>query len=329
MSQLYIRQEVVRTLPQIDAILFDIDGVLLDVSGSFRQAIVETTQFFIKNTLGVEDSGKLLEPEEIELFKFAGGFNDDWDLTNAAVALCLAKWAQSGAKDTRAIREYGTSWREYTDAIKRKGGGLKQAEIFILEMLNSSERREFARHWNQKQVARLFQEFYAGDDACKELYDFTPEFVHGPGYYQTEKPLIDISLIPKNLKLGVVTGRSNAETKLALRQLGLLNRIKEEARITPELGAKKPDGHTLVMAREALDFKCAVYICDILDDLNTVLNYREIKGAPSKARIFGAIALSGPGGDAHKREFLEKGADMVAPDVNFLLQYLGNVLKTT
>jgi HAD superfamily phosphatase len=326
MSELYIRQDVFKILPQIDAILFDIDGVLLDVSGSFRQAIVETTQHYIKTTLDIEDTDKLITPEEIEMFKFAGGFNDDWDLTNAVVALCIAKWAQSKATDTRSIVDFGTSWREYTDAIKRKGGGLKQAEIFILEMLNATERREFARHWNQKAVTRLFQEFYAGDDACRELYDFDPEYIHGEGYYKQEKTLIDISLIPKGIKLGVVTGRAVPETRLALRQLNLLNRIKEEARITPELGAKKPDGATLVMAREALDFKCALYIGDILDDLNTVLNYREQKGA-GKAKVLSAIALSGPGGAAHKREFLEKGADIISPDVNFLLQYLGNILK--
>ena len=126
-------------------------------------------------------------------------------------------------------------------------------------------------------------------------------------------------------------GLSTATVSLALRDSPLVaevtrERIKEEARITPELGAKKPDGATLVMAREALDFKCALYIGDIMDDLNTVLNYREQKG-DGKSRVISGIALSGPGGEAHKREFLEKGADIITPDVNFLLTYLGGVLK--
>jgi hypothetical protein len=37
--------------------------------------------------------------------------------------------------------------------------------------------------------------------------------------------------------------------------------------------------------------------------------------------------LSGPAGAANRRQFLEAGAEIVAPDVNSLLGYLKNVLK--
>jgi HAD superfamily phosphatase len=326
MSELFIRQDLFKSLPQIDAILFDIDGVLLDVSLSFRAAIVETTQHYAKNTLHLEDTGKLILPEEVELFKFAGGFNDDWDLTNAAVALVIAKWAQTGATDTQTIRDASPSWEEYTSAIKRRGGGLVEAEGFILEMLGSTERREFARHWNARLVTRLFQEFYGGDDACRDLYGFDPEYIHGEGFYKREKAMVDPTLIPGGMKCGVVTGRAKPETRLGLRHAKLLNRIKEEGWVTPESGAKKPDGKTLMLARDALDFKFGLYIGDIMDDLQTVLNYRELRGA-GKARIISAIVLSGPSGATHRRDFLEAGADIVAPDVNFLLQYLKGVLK--
>ena len=87
MSELFIRQDLFKSLPQIDAILFDIDGVLLDVSLSFRAAIVETTQHYAKNTLHLEDTGKLILPEEVELFKFAGGFNDDGEPEGAEAYL--------------------------------------------------------------------------------------------------------------------------------------------------------------------------------------------------------------------------------------------------
>jgi len=56
------------------AILFDMDGVLVDVTDSYRKAIQETTQFF---------TGKTVEPSEIQAFKEKGGLNNDWDLTEA------------------------------------------------------------------------------------------------------------------------------------------------------------------------------------------------------------------------------------------------------
>ncbi len=326
MSELFIKQEIFKLLPTLDAILFDVDGVLLDVSQSFRAAICDTTQHYAVHHLGLKSNHPLLTPEETEFFKFAGGFNDDCDLTNAAVMLIAAKMTQTDARDTQSIHEMAPTWRDFTTSIKRAGGGLVRAEGVILEMLTPGQRRDFARAINFKLVTRLFQEFYAGDDACHDLYGFNPEYVHGEGYYQRETLLIDPDLLPKNLKYGVVTGRSIPETRLALSHAKLLQKIPENGWITPEIGFKKPDGHTLILARDRLDFKNGLYLGDIMDDLQTVLNYRELKGA-GKGRIAGAIALSGPSGDTHKQQFLEAGADVVTPDVNTLLGYLKATLK--
>ena len=56
------------------AVLFDMDGVLVDVSQSYRQAIVETVETF---------SGIKIPPAAIEQYKSRGGLNNDWDLTGA------------------------------------------------------------------------------------------------------------------------------------------------------------------------------------------------------------------------------------------------------
>ncbi|MDO8628019.1 MAG: TIGR01548 family HAD-type hydrolase [Candidatus Diapherotrites archaeon] len=59
---------------KIKALLFDMDGVLVDVSRSYRQAINNTVEFF---------SGKEVFFEEIQKFKEKGGLNNDWKLTQA------------------------------------------------------------------------------------------------------------------------------------------------------------------------------------------------------------------------------------------------------
>jgi histidinol-phosphate aminotransferase len=63
-----------------EAIIFDLDGVIADVSGSYRAAIVETAASF-----GVE-----VTSEMIGTAKAAGNANDDWDLTRR---LCFAAGA--------------------------------------------------------------------------------------------------------------------------------------------------------------------------------------------------------------------------------------------
>lgn len=55
-----------------DIIIFDMDGVLFDTSGSYRQAIKDTYEFF---------SHESVTFEEIQKAKNLGGLNNDWDLT--------------------------------------------------------------------------------------------------------------------------------------------------------------------------------------------------------------------------------------------------------
>ena len=59
------------------AILFDIDGVLIDVSCSYRKTIQETVRFF---------TGKTVSSEQIQNLKEQGGCNNDWDLTEAIIS---------------------------------------------------------------------------------------------------------------------------------------------------------------------------------------------------------------------------------------------------
>jgi histidinol-phosphate aminotransferase len=68
-----------RTLTTVlapEALLFDLDGVLVDVSDSYRRSIIETAASF-----GVTVSGL-----DIEEAKSNGGANDDWDLTRRLIS---------------------------------------------------------------------------------------------------------------------------------------------------------------------------------------------------------------------------------------------------
>ncbi|WP_412061587.1 TIGR01548 family HAD-type hydrolase [Rubrivirga sp. IMCC45206] len=58
------------------ALLLDMDGVLVDVRGSFRRAITETVAHFV---------GEGPTPAQIQAKKDEGGFNNDWVLSEAFV----------------------------------------------------------------------------------------------------------------------------------------------------------------------------------------------------------------------------------------------------
>ena len=61
---------------QVDAILFDMDGTLIDESQSYREAIRMTAEFLLAEPV---------TPDEVDQIKRVPGFNNDWDATWALV----------------------------------------------------------------------------------------------------------------------------------------------------------------------------------------------------------------------------------------------------
>ena len=82
-------------------IIFDVDGVLVDVSGSFHQTVLETVKHF---------TGKRVTLAELHRWKNRSGYNDDWKLSTA--------WVQSlGGKF-----EYDEVKRKFVEIYWGKNG---------------------------------------------------------------------------------------------------------------------------------------------------------------------------------------------------------------
>jgi HAD superfamily phosphatase len=58
-------------------LIFDMDGVLVDVTGSYRETIARTVEHF---------TGVPISHAQIQDFKNQGGFNDDWRLSHHIIA---------------------------------------------------------------------------------------------------------------------------------------------------------------------------------------------------------------------------------------------------
>jgi HAD superfamily hydrolase (TIGR01548 family) len=64
-------------LPAPQVIVFDVDGVLVEVTASYRETIRATVRHF---------TGADVPNEVIQQFKNAGGWNNDWDLSHHLIA---------------------------------------------------------------------------------------------------------------------------------------------------------------------------------------------------------------------------------------------------
>ena len=76
-------------IDECEAIIFDIDGVLVDVRRSYNEAIIKTVQLILKDSYEIEIANEF--PFEILISKLrnTGGFNNDIDTAYAIILIIL------------------------------------------------------------------------------------------------------------------------------------------------------------------------------------------------------------------------------------------------
>ncbi len=306
----------------IDTLIFDIDGVLLDVKSSFRQAISRTVQFYFKNILNWEIEEYLLTTDDTQYFKLAGGFNNDWELTYAAVLFFLLKSNFMETRDVARLREEGLTIKELTEIIGSNGGGLPEAVDVLKRKFGGQKWKKTISLWNKKLIKQIFQEYYAGRDYCRKLYGFEPEYIKQDGLLNREKILISPELIQDiPAKLGVLTGRTKEETSLALERTGLSDIFLPDLRLFDNGECHKPDPICLKILADRAETKLGLYLGDTTDDIKTVLNFNRER---HETQFLSAQVSRN---EEEMRFFLDQGADLVGLNTVNIVEYLKERLK--
>ena len=321
MSETTVKPGVSELLARLDTLIFDVDGVLLDVRDSIRAVNVQAVPVYLRTLPGWRAPDDLLTSDDIERFKQAGGFNDDWDLTCAAVLLYLWKGARENSGDAAVLHPLSPTIAEFTNDIGARGGWLRAAEAVVFEATTPDHEKTIRAQYDKKLAGRIFQELWAGD-LCPRVYGYAPTINPGLGAVRRDRPLLDLSLLPgENVRLGALTGRTLSEAQLALEMVGLDSRITLPGPqgITRDDGFFKPEpfGMRTLLAR--LDARVALYVGDALDDLRTVLAFRALPEA-KQTMLLSVQVLTGTVGSDAPRLFAP--ADVIAPDVNAVLALL-------
>lgn len=320
-QKVWLKQDQVPILSHIDCVIFDIDGVIIDVSSSFRVAISQTVQLYCARTAGFTGEEVLLLPSETQLFKLAGGFNNDWDLSAAAILFYLTKAEMQNSKDMRTVRSNGQSLEEFTAAAGRAGGGMHGAMSVLFPMLSKEQRSRVEAEYDRPEIERLFQELYGGTDYCRRLYGHDPVFNKRKGLLNDEKIMLDPKMPDLfNGKAGILTGRTKEETEIALEKAGLVDIILSkyvyyDSGLAPEM--RKPRPGALIELAAKLGGKVTLYIGDVLDDLLVVRNANLDPAAPC---VFMSAMIVAPTRRSDAALFRREGADIVSLDVNEALR---------
>ena len=290
----------------VEAVVLDIDGVLVDVADSYRRAIVESIDRVY---------GETIDRDAIQQFKDAGGFNNDWELTYAAALYVLAR---------REGMDHSLS--QFTDAIHGMGGGLDAARTVVNEELTPADRERALTAWDTDRLRDVFQTFYLGSDLYRDIEGGDAPF-DAPGFIHDEPVIVDpetLADLQDRFAVGVLTGRPAAEADIALDRVGLS--VPDDHRFTmDDWAAGKPDPHALVTLAQRFDaaserpetqsVESVAFAGDTLDDVHTAVNAND----SDDRTYYGIGVLTGGLTGAHGRKKYEQaGATTVVESVNDL-----------
>ncbi len=332
----------------LDVIIFDMDGVLVDVSESYRRATCQTVQAYLEKGLGLEPfEGELVSLAEVAPFKSAGGFNNDWDLTTGLVKYFVSRLDAGGVRDEprpgtlpeimaflrRAGARIPTTVEElarYKDLgsfareVRGAGGGLAAIDRLLGKrndwlVFAAGDLRE------TNLVVRMFEQLYLGDEYFRSDYELAPIVVGGPGLIRRERLFVSAAALEHlgaRAALGIATGRPRKQADHAL-ETGHIGRffrslvayeeiVAEEARISAAEGHPvalgKPHPYTLYEAVRRI--KTGPARCAYVGD--TLDDVRAANAAKAEMD-FVSIGCLAPAADkqAMRREFERAGADLV------------------
>lgn len=285
---------------QVDAVVTDIDGVLVDTSESYHRAIVDAVDVVY---------GETIERADTQAFKNAGGFNNDWRVTEAAALWVLAR------------REgYEEDIDAYTDAIAATGGGLDAATSVLRQALPDETWKKVRQAWEPTELRRVFQWLYLGPERYHEL-EADPPPQHRPeaGGYIADEPILIADdtrdFLVGTYPLGVLTGRPRQEATIALERLRLSPPAEWVLTMDDWTGGK-PDPAGLMNIASAMGADRVLYVGDELDDVETARN----ADTTDETRTYLGVGVltGGLSGQAGRQKFQNVGADAVLDSINAL-----------
>ena len=185
---------------EADGIIFDCDGVLVDVTNSYDLAIQRTTAYVLKELAGIQKFDPITS-KIIDGFKATGGFNDEVDLTYASI-ISLAAANNLEKRGSQFILEV----IENADET-----GIKSVENY-LEKLNSKiddlkNKLDYPKGKEKNPLISIFNQIFYGPELYSELFNENSNFTE-PGLIEN-----DIVLVKKDL---LETLQRNFDDRIAI-----------------------------------------------------------------------------------------------------------------
>ncbi len=248
---------------EIDSLIFDCDGVLIDIKKSYDQTITATTKYVLENFAEITDSIDI-DFKIIDGFKSTGGFNDEVDLTYASILSLVA------AKKLK----YDPTEFIFSVINNSDSTGIKSVENFLKKQTDISEiikKLSYPGSHSENILYQIFDQLFYGPELYSKLFKTISKFSE-PGLIENDQVIFNDELSKKLQKkfgsqISMVTGRGKQSVSYSLKHLlekfDLKNSVflEDEAR---ELA--KPNPQSLVNSISGMNSKSCLYVGDSIED---------------------------------------------------------------
>ena len=260
---IYLDDSCIDSLGSIDTIIFDCDGVLIDITKSYDLAIVKTTQYVLENYSKITNSINV-DFKIIDGFKSTGGFNDEVDLAYAAILSLVA--AKKLEKDPTEF---------IFDVIKNSdSNGIITVEKYLQNQTDISEIKNqlsYPGTHHDNPLYQIFDQLFYGPELYKKLFDKDSKFSE-PGLIEQDDIILNNSLLELlekkfNSKIAMVTGRGKESVSYSLKELLPRFDSKNSAFLEDESrDLAKPNPKPLLDSIKGMNGTSTLYVGDSMED---------------------------------------------------------------
>jgi len=183
-GEIFVRRDCADMIRCVEGVIFDCDGVLIDVRDSYNRAISKSVSYIFECITGRDLPERWISNEIIHLFRRTGGFNNDWDTVYGILMFMLSRLPKESRKriyEGITAKNEGSPFRRLMavkEYMSKKPCILDDA--FIEETIKKL--REFTKLLNssgRRSVDENLLRTYGRSQDFHKFYALLREFLHG------------------------------------------------------------------------------------------------------------------------------------------------------
>ena len=285
-KEIFISNDISQKISKFDSIIFDCDGVLVDIRNSYDHAINKTISAIMKELFN-DEIGDVVTSKIHFGLKSAGGFNDEVAVVYAIVMTLVAS-KKSNIEFEKLIVDVINNANE--SGINSIDSYFKEKNIDVIEI---KSKLDYENSRKVSYIHKIFNKLFYGSKLYEEIFNEKSQF--------SEKPLIDLDsiVLDDNLisklknrfgsKVATVTGRGKFAFSYSMKNF--LDNFDMENSVFLEdrpLNLAKPNPESLIETISKINSNCSLYIGDSMEDLLMVQKCREMGYDVSFCGIYGS-----------------------------------------